>query len=175
MKKKFGYENDMAVPTLEKIKVNVGLGEALANKKSLEQMVEVLSQVTGQRPVITKAKVAISNFKIKIGDEIGVTVTLRGDRMWYFLEKLINIVLPRVRDFRGVSPKSFDGRGNYSLGIKEHTVFPEIDPNKVDKIRGLGISIVTTANTDEEGRELLKLMGMPFTKSKKEAEVIENS
>jgi len=164
LKKKFGYENNMAVPTVEKIRINVGLGEALTNKKAIESMSEVLSQITGQKPIVSKAKVAISNFKIKAGDEIGVSVTLRGDKMWMFLDKLITIVLPRVRDFRGVPYTSFDRNGNYSLGIKEHTVFPEIDPNKVDKIRGLGITIVTSAKTDEEGYELLKLFGMPFKK-----------
>lgn len=164
LKKKFGYTNDMAVPTLEKIKVNVGMGEALTNAKALDSMHEVLETITGQKPVITTAKKAISNFKLREGDKIGLVVTLRGDRMWYFLEKLVKIVLPRVKDFRGVPRKSFDGQGNYSLGIREHTVFPEIDPSSVDRIRGLGITVVTTARSDEEGLELLSQLGMPFVK-----------
>lgn len=164
LKKKFGYTNDLEVPRLVKIKVNTGLGEALTNPKALEAMSAALELITGQKPVETKAKKAISNFKIRKGDVIGLMVTLRGSRMWYFFEKLINIVLPRVRDFRGLSENAFDTRGNYSLGIKEHVVFPEIDPNTVDKIRGLGINIVTTAKTKEEGLEFLKLMGMPFKK-----------
>lgn len=166
LKKTFGYKNDLAVPTVKMIKVNVGLGEALTNSKAIDAMHSVLEQITGQKPVITTAKKAISNFKVRQGDKIGLCVTLRKDRMWYFLEKLIAIVLPRIRDFRGVSTKSFDGSGNYSLGILEHTVFPEIDPNKVDKLRGLGVTIVTSAKTNEEGLELLKLLGMPFKKSK---------
>lgn len=166
LKKTFGYKNDLAVPTVKMIKVNVGLGEALTNSKAIDAMHSVLEQITGQKPVITTAKKAISNFKVRQGDKIGLCVTLRKDRMWYFLEKLIAIVLPRIRDFHGVSTKSFDGSGNYSLGILEHTVFPEIDPNKVDKLRGLGVTIVTSAKTNEEGLELLKLLGMPFKKSK---------
>ena len=166
LKKAFGYKNDLSVPTVKMIKVNVGLGEALTNAKALDAMESVLEQITGQKPVVATAKKAISNFKVRLGDKIGLCVTLREDKMWYFLEKLIAIVLPRIRDFRGVSIKSFDGTGNYSLGILEHTVFPEIDPNSVDKLRGLGITIVTSAKTNEEGLELLKLLGMPFKKSK---------
>lgn len=164
LKKKFGYKNNLEVPKLINVKVNIGLGEALTNSKALESMSEALRLITGQKPVETKAKKAISNFKIRKGDVIGLIVTMRGNRMWYFLDRLINIVLPRVRDFRGLSENSFDTKGNYSLGIKEHVVFPEIDPNTVDKIRGLGINIVTTAETREEGLELLKLLGMPFKK-----------
>lgn len=164
LKKKFGYKNDLEVPRLVKIKVNIGLGEALTNSKALETMSKALEVITGQKPVTTKAKKAISNFKIRKGDVIGLMATMRGDRMWYFIDKLINIVLPRVRDFRGLSEGAFDTRGNYSLGIKEHVVFPEIDPNTVDKIRGLGVNIVTTAKTKEEGLALLKLLGMPFRK-----------
>lgn len=166
LKKKLGVNNDHAVPTLQKIKVNVGMGEALTNPKAMEEMAEALEIITGQKPVVTRAKKAISNFKIKRGDEIGLVVTLRGDRMWYFYEKLVNVVLPRIKDFRGVSYKSFDTRGNYSLGIKEHTVFPEINPNTVRKSRGLGVTVVTTAEDDESGYELLKLLGMPFKKKK---------
>lgn len=164
LKKKFGYKNLLAVPTVKAIKVNVGLGEALTNAKAIDAMKEVLEQITGQKPIVTTAKKAISNFKIRQGDKIGLSVTLRHDRMWYFLEKLIAIVLPRIKDFRGIPATSFDGSGNYSLGIVEHTVFPEINPNKVDKIRGLGITIITSAKSDEEGLELLKLLGMPFKK-----------
>lgn len=166
LKKKLGIKNDMAVPALKLIKVNIGMGEALTNSKAIEVMSEALETITGQKPVVTRAKKAISNFKIRQGDEIGLAVTLRGDRMWYFYDKLVTIVLPRIRDFRGVSYKSFDGRGNYSLGLREHTVFPEINPNKVDRIRGLGLTIVTTANNDEGGFELLTLLGMPFQKKK---------
>lgn len=166
LKKALGIENDFAVPTVKMIKVNTGLGEALTNAKAIESMVEALELITGQKPVVTAAKKAISNFKIRKGDKIGVAVTLRGDRMWYFLERIIKIVLPRIKDFQGVSDKAFDTRGNYSIGIKEHTVFPEINPSKIDKIRGLGITIVTTARNNEEGFELLRLLGMPFKKSK---------
>ncbi len=166
LKKSLGIKNDMAVPTLKLIKVNIGMGEALTNSKAIEVMSEALETITGQKPVVTRARKAISNFKIRQGDEIGLAVTLRGDRMWSFYDKLVSIVLPRIRDFRGVSNKSFDGRGNYSLGLREHTVFPEINPNKVDRIRGLGLTIVTTANDDKGGLELLTLLGMPFQKKK---------
>lgn len=166
LKKSLGLKNNLAVPTIKYIKINVGLGEALTNSKALESMSEALTKIAGQKPVVTRAKKAISNFKIRKNDEIGLAVTLRGDRMWYFYEKLVDIVLPRIRDFRGVSSKSFDGSGNYSLGILEHTVFPEINPNSVDRIRGLGLTIITTANNDEDGRELLTLLGMPFQKKK---------
>lgn len=159
---KFKYKNVMQVPKVEKIIVNIGVGEAIQNPKALDGAVNDLSIITGQKPVITKAKNSIAGFKLREGMPIGCKVTLRGERMYEFLYKLINIVLPRVRDFRGVSPKAFDGRGNYSLGIKEQTIFPEIEYDKIDKIRGLEAVIVTSAKTDEEARELLKSMGMPF-------------
>ncbi len=159
---KLGYKNIMQVPKLEKIIVNVGVGEALQNPKALDGAVNDLKVITGQKPIITKAKKSIAGFKLREGMPIGCKVTLRGERMYDFLNRLINIVLPRVRDFRGVSPQAFDGRGNYSLGIKEQTIFPEIEYDKIDKIRGLEVIIVTSAKTDEEARELLKSMGMPF-------------
>jgi large subunit ribosomal protein L5 len=159
---RFNYTSVMNVPKVEKIVLNIGVGEAIQNAKALESAVEDLTVIAGQKPVITKAKKSIANFKLREGMSIGTMVTLRGERMWSFLDKLMNINLPRVRDFRGVSPKSFDGRGNYSLGIREQLVFPEVDYDKIDKIRGLSISIVTTAKTDEEGFELLKALGMPF-------------
>ena len=163
--KEFNYTNIMAVPKIEKIVLNMGVGrEAQNNPKVFDQAVMELSTITGQKPVITKAKKSIAAFKLRTGMPIGVSVTLRGDRMYEFLDRLINAVLPRVRDFRGVSPRSFDGRGNYTLGIKDQLIFPEIDFNKVDRTRGMNICIVTTANTDEEGRALLKQFGMPFTK-----------
>jgi len=160
--KKFGYKNKMEVPKLEKIVVNMGLGEATHNPKIIDSAVRELASITGQRPVVTKAKKSISNFKLRAGMPIGCMVTLRKDRMYEFYDRLVNIALPRVRDFKGVSGKSFDGRGNYSLGIAEHIIFPEVDYDKVDKIKGMGITIVTTAETDEEAKELLRLMGMPF-------------
>ncbi len=159
---KFAYKNIMQVPKIEKIIINVGVGEAIQNPKAMDGAVNDLMAITGQKPIITKAKKSIAGFKLREGMPIGCKVTLRGERMYDFLYRLINIVLPRVRDFRGVSPQAFDGRGNYSLGIKEQTIFPEIEYDKIDKIRGLEVVIVTTAKTDEEARELLKSMGMPF-------------
>jgi len=163
MMKKFGYKNVMEIPQVDKVVINMGVGEAVANPKVLDNAVGDLAQITGQKPIITKAKKSIAAFKIRQGMPIGTKVTLRGSRMYIFLDKLINVSLPRVRDFRGISPRSFDGRGNYTLGIKEQLIFPEIDYDKIDKIRGMDIIIVTTAKTDEEARELLKLMGMPFS------------
>ncbi len=162
LKKDFGYENWMQVPKIEKIVVNMGLGEASANAKILDVATEELKSVTGQKPVITKAKKSIAAFKLRQGMAIGTMVTLRGERMYEFLDRLISVALPRVRDFRGISGKAFDGRGNYTLGIREQLIFPEIDFNKVDKTRGMNISIVTTAKNDEQARSLLKAMGMPF-------------
>jgi len=162
MMEKFAYKNVMQVPKLEKIIINVGVGEAIQNPKALDGAVNDMMIITGQKPIITKAKKSIAGFKLREGMPIGCKVTLRGERMYDFLNRLINIVLPRVRDFRGVSPQAFDGRGNYSLGIKEQTIFPEIEYDKIDKIRGLEVVIVTSAKTDEEARELLKSMGMPF-------------
>lgn len=156
--------NSMQVPRLKKIVVNVGVGEALDNAKSLDAAVEDITQITGQKPVITKARKSIANFKLREGRAIGVKVTLRGDRMWAFLDRLMNVALPRVRDFRGVNPDAFDGRGNYTLGLREQLVFPEIDYDKIDKLRGLEVSIVTTARNDDEGRQLLQMLGMPFKK-----------
>ena len=160
--KEFGYSNVMAVPKLEKISVNIGLGEATQNPKLLDGAVSELGLVTGQRPVITKAKKSIATFKLRQGMPIGCMVTLRQDRMYEFLDRLLNVSLPRVRDFKGVPAKAFDGQGNYSLGIKEQLIFPEINYDKIDKIKGMNITIVTTAKTDEEGRALLRLLGMPF-------------
>ncbi len=162
--KKFGYTNVMAVPKLVKINVNMGVGEAISNAKVLDVASDELASIAGQKPVITKAKKAISSFKLRKGMPIGCFVTLRGDRMYEFLDRLVNITLPRVRDFRGVPANSFDGRGNYTLGLKDQLVFPEIDFSKAEKARGMNITIVTTARTDEEARELLRLFGMPFTK-----------
>ncbi|MEW6173231.1 MAG: 50S ribosomal protein L5 [Bacillota bacterium] len=165
MMEKFGYENVMEVPKLEKVTVNVGLGEAIQNPKATDAAVADLKAITGQKPVVTRAKKSIAAFKLRAGMQIGAKVTLRGQRMYEFVDKLVNIVLPRVRDFRGVSPKSFDGRGNYTLGMKEQIIFPEIDYDKVDRARGMNITFVTTAKNDEEARELLRLMGMPFRAS----------
>ena len=162
MMKKFGYKNIMQVPKLDKIVVNMGIGEARENEKILDAAARDMAIITGQKPVITKAKKSIANFKIREGMPIGCKVTLRGDRMYEFLDRLVNLALPRVRDFRGVNPNSFDGRGNYALGIKEQLIFPEIEYDKIDKIRGMDIVMVTTAQTDEEARELLKLVGAPF-------------
>ncbi|RPJ40537.1 MAG: 50S ribosomal protein L5 [Deltaproteobacteria bacterium] len=162
MKKKFGYQNLMEIPRLEKITLNMGLGEAVQNVKILDSAAEELSIVAGQKAVITKARRSIAAFKLREGMPIGVMVTLRRDRMYEFFDKLVNVALPRVRDFRGVSGKAFDGRGNYALGIREQIIFPEINFDKIDKIKGLNIAIVTTAKTDEEGKELLRLLGMPF-------------
>jgi large subunit ribosomal protein L5 len=155
----------MQAPAIKKVVVNVGVGEALQNSRFLDSAAGDITKITGQKPVITKAKKSIATFKLREGNPIGVKVTLRGARMWYFLDRLINIALPRRRDFRGISPNSFDGRGNYTVGLQEQLVWPEIDYDKVDKIRGMEISIVTSANTDEEGRRLLALMGMPFKRS----------
>src|SRR6266581_4221230 len=160
--KHFKYKNLMAVPKLEKIVINMGLGEAVANAKILDVAADELGRVAGQRPVITRAKKSIANFKLRQHMPIGAAVTLRGERMFEFLDRLVSIVLPRVRDFRGVSTKSFDGRGNYTLGLRDQLIFPEIDYAKVDKIRGMNVTIVTTARTDDEARELLKQLGMPF-------------
>ena len=164
MIKKFGYKNIMEVPKLEKIVINMGVGEAKENAKVLESAVKDMETITGQKAVITKAKHSIANFKIREGMPIGCKVTLRGERMYEFLDRLVNLALPRVRDFRGVNPNSFDGRGNYALGIKEQLIFPEIEYDKIDKIRGMDVIIVTTAKTDEEARELLRLFNMPFAK-----------
>jgi large subunit ribosomal protein L5 len=160
----FGYTNIMQIPKLEKIVVNMGLGEAVQNPKIIEGATEELSRIAGQRAIVRKAKKSIATFKLRMGMPIGCCVTLRGDRMYGFLSKLVNIALPRVRDFRGLSSKGFDGRGNYSMGVKEQIIFPEIDYDKIDKIKGLNITIVTSAPTDEEGRSLLRLLGMPFRK-----------
>nr|MBP7323218.1 50S ribosomal protein L5 [Deltaproteobacteria bacterium] len=160
--KEFQYKNIMEVPALEKIVLNMGLGEAIQNIKVLDSAVEELAMIAGQRPVITKAKKSIAGFKLRAGMPVGCTVTLRRDRMFEFFDKLVNVALPRVRDFRGISGKSFDGRGNYSLGIREQIIFPEINYDKIDKIKGIGIVITTTARTDEEGKALLRHLGMPF-------------
>ncbi|MDR2443118.1 MAG: 50S ribosomal protein L5 [Deltaproteobacteria bacterium] len=165
LKKEFGYKNDNQVPKIVKVTLNMGLGEAIQNVKILDSAVAEMTAITGQKAVITKARRSIAAFKLRAEMPIGVTVTLRRDRMDYFLDKLLNIVLPRVRDFRGVSPKAFDGRGNYTLGLKEHIIFPEIDYDKIDKAKGLNITIVTTAKTDEEARFLLTELGMPFRKT----------
>ena len=162
LSKRFGYKNPMAVPHLEKITVNIGMGEASQNIKLLDVAVQELGQITGQKPVITRAKKSIANFKIRKGMPIGCMVTLRGERMYEFLDRLSNIVLPRVRDFKGLPGNSFDGRGNYTLGLRDQLVFPEIDYTRVDKIKGMNITLTTSAQTDEEGRELLKLLGVPL-------------
>ncbi len=160
--KSLNLTNIMQVPHVQKIVVNIGVGEALDNAKALDGAVDDMTKITGQKPVITKARKSIANFKLREGRAIGVKVTLRGERMWSFLDRLMNVALPRVRDFRGISPNSFDGRGNYTLGLREQLVFPEIDYDKIDKVRGLEVSIVTSGKTDEEGRELLRMLGMPF-------------
>ncbi|MCQ2480494.1 MAG: 50S ribosomal protein L5 [Clostridia bacterium] len=162
--KKFEYKSVMQIPKLDKIVVNVGCGEDKDNSKALDAISSDLMQITGQKPVLCKAKKSVANFKLREGMVIGAKVTLRGDRMYEFLDRLFNLALPRVRDFRGINPNSFDGRGNYSMGIKEQLIFPEIDYDKIDKVRGMDICFVTTANTDEEARELLTLMGAPFAK-----------
>ncbi|MCR5829896.1 MAG: 50S ribosomal protein L5 [Lachnospiraceae bacterium] len=162
--KKFGYKNTMEIPKIEKIVINMGVGEAKENAKALESAIKDMEIITGQKAVITKAKKSIANFKIREGVAIGCKTTLRGDKMYEFLDRLVNLALPRVRDFRGVNPNGFDGRGNYSLGIKEQLIFPEIEYDKVDKVRGMDVCIVTTAKTDEEARELLRLFSMPFAK-----------
>ncbi len=162
--KSLDLKNTMEVPRVKKVIVNIGVGEALDNAKALDAAVEDLTQITGQKPIITKARKSIANFKLREGRAIGVKVSLRGERMWSFLDRLMNIALPRVRDFRGVTADAFDGRGNYTLGLREQLVFPEISYDKIDKLRGLEISIVTTARTDDEGRQLLRMLGMPFKK-----------
>ena len=160
--KKFGYKSVMQIPKLDKIVVNVGCGEARDNSKVIDAVITDLSAITGQRPIVCKARKSVANFKLREGMNIGAKVTLRGDRMYEFLDRLFNVALPRVRDFRGINPDAFDGRGNYNIGLKEQLIFPEIEYDKIDKIRGLDIVIVTTAKTDEEARELLSLMGAPF-------------
>jgi len=162
LKKEFGYDNAMAIPKITKVVVNMGLGEATQNAKIVDTGADELGRITGQKPVVTRAKKSIAQFKVRKGMPIGTMVTLRGARMWEFLDRLIAVALPRVRDFRGVSPKGFDGRGNYTLGLKDQLLFPEIDYMKVDKARGMNISVVTTAKTDEESRKLLQLLGVPF-------------
>jgi large subunit ribosomal protein L5 len=164
MMKEFGYDNIMRVPRLEKVVLNIGMGEALQNAKSLDAAAADLTQIAGQKPVFTKAKKSIAAFKLREGNTIGVTVTLRSERMWSFLDRLISIALPRQRDFRGISGDSFDGHGNYSLGLREQLIWPEIQYDKIDKIRGMAVTVVTTAQTDEEGRRLMQLLGMPFQK-----------
>ena len=159
--KKFAYKSTMQIPKMDKIVINIGLGEAKDNPKAIDAALSDLSQITGQKPVVTKAKKSVANFKLRQGMSIGVKVTLRGEKMYEFIDRLFNVALPRVRDFRGINPNAFDGRGNYSLGIKEQLIFPEIEYDKIDKIRGMDIIFVTTAKTDEEGRELLTLLGAP--------------
>jgi large subunit ribosomal protein L5 len=159
-----GADNVMQIPRVSKVVVNIGVGEALDNAKALEAAVADLTLITGQKPIITKARKSIANFKLREGRQIGVKVTLRGERMWAFLDRLMNIALPRVRDFRGISPNAFDGRGNYTLGLREQLVFPEIEYDKIDKLRGLEVSIITTARNDDESRQLLQMLGMPFRK-----------
>jgi large subunit ribosomal protein L5 len=162
LQKEFGYKNVMAIPKIEKVVVNMGLGEATQNAKIVDTGADEVTRITGQKPVVTRAKKSIAQFKVRKGMPIGAMVTLRGERMWEFLDRLMSIALPRVRDFRGVSPRGFDGRGNFTLGLKDQLIFPEIDYMKVDKARGMNISVVTTAKTDEESRKLLQLLGMPF-------------
>ena len=164
LKEKFGYENVMQIPKLEKVVINMGLGSEKDNPKGMESAIEELSIIAGQKPVVTKAKKSVANFKVREGMNIGAKVTLRGDRMYYFVDKLINIVLPRVRDFRGIPDRGFDGRGNFTLGIKEHTIFPEMEADRVENPKGMNITIVTSATTDKEGKFLLDQLGMPFRK-----------
>ena len=164
LKEKFGYKNVMEIPKIEKIVINVGAGEAKDNSKVISSIVEDLGTITGQKPVVCTARKSVANFKIREGMKIGAKVTLRGEKMYEFLDRFFNLALPRVRDFRGINPKSFDGRGNYNMGVKEQLIFPEIEYDKIDKIRGMDISISTTAKTDDEARELLRLMGAPFAK-----------
>ena len=165
LKKEFGYGNVMAIPRVRKVVVNMGLGEATQNAKIVDTGLDEVARVTGQKPVVTRAKKSIAQFKVRKGMPIGAMVTLRGERMWEFLDRLMSVALPRVRDFRGVSPKGFDGRGNYTLGLRDQLMFPEIDYMKVDKARGMNVSVVTTAKTDEEARKLLQFIGMPFRQS----------
>jgi len=162
LKKEFGYANVMAIPKIQKVVINMGLGEATANAKIIDTGADELARVTGQKPVVRRARKSIAQFKVRQGQPIGTMVTLRGERMWEFLDRLVSIALPRVRDFKGVSPKGFDGRGNYTLGLRDQLLFPEIDYMKVDKARGMNVSVVTTAKTDEEARKLLQFIGMPF-------------
>ena len=162
----FNYSNELAVPNLDKIAVNMGLGEAVSNNKALESSINDITKIAGQKPVVTRAKQAISNFKIRQGNAIGLMVTLRGNRMWDFYDRLVNIALPRTRDFRGVSSNSFDGHGNYSLGIREHVIFPDIDIQSLDRVRGFQVNIITTAKSDEEGKKLLELLNMPFERTR---------
>ncbi len=164
MMEKFGYKNIMEIPKIDKIVINMGVGNAKDNPKGLERAVEEMEIISGQKPVTTKARKSVANFKLREGMAIGAKVTLRSDKMYYFLDKLVSVSLPRVRDFRGVNPNAFDGRGNYSLGLKEQIIFPEIEYDKIDQVRGMDVIFVTTAKTDEEARELLKLLGMPFSK-----------
>ena len=164
LQKAFSYRNVMEVPRVQKVVVNIGLGEAMGNSKALEAAITDMTTITGQKPIQTKARKSIANFKLREGVIIGVKVTLRGDRMWAFLDRLLNVALPRVRDFRGVSPEAFDGRGNYTLGLRDQLIFPEIEYDKIDKLRGMEITIVTTAKNDEHSREMLKFLGMPFRK-----------
>lgn len=165
LREQFGYANVMQVPKITKVNVNVGLGEALTDANALDKSTDEITAITGQKPVITRAKRSIANFRLREGNPIGVATTLRGDRMYEFLDRLVTAALPRIRDFQGLNPNAFDGRGNYSLGIREQLIFPEIEYDRVDKVRGLQVTIVTTANTDEEGRKLLELMGLPFRKN----------
>ena len=165
LQSRFGYKNVMQIPRLEKVVINMGVGEATQDAKVIDAAVNDLTQIAGQKPVVTKAKKSIANFKVRAGASVGCKVTLRGERMYEFLDKLFNLALPRIRDFRGVSPQSFDGRGNYNLGLREQLIFPEINYDKIDKIRGMDVTIVTTAQSDEEAYELLKLLGMPFRAS----------
>jgi large subunit ribosomal protein L5 len=165
LKEQYGYGNVMQIPRLTKINVNIGLGEALTDANALDKAADEISAITGQKPVITRAKRSIANFRLREGNPIGVAATLRGDRMWEFLDRLVSAALPRIRDFQGLNPNAFDGRGNYSLGLREQLIFPEIEYDRVDKVRGLQVTIVTTAKSDEEGRKLLELMGLPFRKN----------
>ena len=164
LQKEFNYRNPMQIPTVNKVVINIGMGEVIQNAKAMDSAISDLTTITGQRPVITRAKRSVAAFKLREGMQIGCMVTLRGERMYLFLDKLINVALPRLRDFQGISPEAFDGHGNYTLGLREQLVFPEIDYDKVDRVRGMEVSVVTTARTDEEGRRLLALMGMPFRK-----------
>ncbi|MEO8541072.1 MAG: 50S ribosomal protein L5 [bacterium] len=165
LKEQYGYGNVMQIPRITKINVNIGLGEALTDANALDKAADEMSAITGQKPVITRAKKSIANFRLREGNPIGVATTLRGDRMWEFLDRLVSAALPRIRDFQGLNPNAFDGRGNYSLGLREQLIFPEIEYDRVDKVRGLQVTIVTTAKSDEEGRKLLELMGLPFRKN----------
>jgi large subunit ribosomal protein L5 len=164
--KEFSFANVMQAPKVDKVVVNIGLGEALQNARALDSAVSDVSTITGQKPVVTRAKKSIANFKLRENNQIGVMVTLRGERMWEFLDRLLNAALPRIRDFQGVNPNAFDGRGNYSLGLREQLIFPEIEYDKIDRVRGLQVNIITSARNDEEGRRLLEMLGMPFARSR---------